>query len=141
MAGRRIGLGGLAASALGVGVRGAYRDFEQDTLVRVTEARGGVAQAREARDIAALGPAEAALRTGVARVFAVAERYPELKANQNFLQLQARITGLEDAIADRREFYNETVNVNNIRIEQFPETLIARLFGFREARLLDFGSF
>jgi LemA protein len=119
----------------------AYRDFEHDTLVRVTEARGRVAQAREARDIAALGPAEAALRTGVARVFAVAERYPELKANQSFLQLQARITGLEDAIADRREFYNETVNVNNIRIEQFPEMLVARLFGFREARLLDFGAF
>ena len=115
-----------------------YRDFERDVLVRVTEARGRVAQAREARDIAALGPAEAALRVGVARIFALAERYPELKANQNFLQLQDRITGLENAIADRREFYNDSVNVNNIRIEQFPETLIARLFGFREARLLLF---
>ena len=115
-----------------------YRDFERDVLVRVTEARGRVAQAREARDIAALGPAEAALRVGVARIFALAERYPQLKANQNFLQLQDRITGLENAIADRREFYNDSVNVNNIRIEQFPETLIARLFGFREARLLLF---
>ena len=115
-----------------------YRDFERDVLVRVTEARGRVAQAREARDIAALGPAEAALRVGVARIFALAERYPQLKANQNFLQLQERITGLENAIADRREFYNDSVNVNNIRIEQFPETLVARLFGFREARLLLF---
>ena|SRR5438874_7288508 len=115
-----------------------YRDFERDVLVRVTEARGRVAQAREARDIAALGPAEAALRVGVARIFALAERYPELKANQNFRQLQDRITGLENAIADRREFYNDSVNVNNIRIEQFPETLVARLFGFREARLLLF---
>jgi len=115
-----------------------YRDFERDVLVRVTEARGRVAQAREARDIAALGPAEAALRVGVARIFALAERYPQLKANQNFLQLQDRITGLENAIADRREFYNDSVNVNNIRIEQFPETLVARLFGFREARLLLF---
>ena len=116
----------------------AYRNFERDVLVRVTEARGRVAQAREARDIAALGPAEAALRVGVARIFALAERYPELKANQNFRQLQDRITGLENAIADRREFYNDSVNVNNIRIEQFPETLVARLFGFREARLLLF---
>src|SRR2546423_7720747 len=116
----------------------AYRDFERDTLVRVTEARTRVAAAREARDIAALGPAEAALRVGVARIFAVAERYPELKADQNFLQLQGRITGLENAIADRREFYNDSVNVNNIRIEEFPETLVARLFGFREARLLLF---
>ena len=116
----------------------AYRDFEHDTLVQVTEARSRVARAREAVDIAALGPAEAALRVGVARIFALAERYPQLKANQNFLQLQERITGLENAIADRREFYNDSVNVNNIRIEQFPETLIARLFGFREARLLLF---
>jgi LemA protein len=116
----------------------AYRDFERDTLVRVTEARARVGQAREARDIAALGPAEAALRAGVARVFAVAERYPELKANENFMQLQGRITGLENAIADRREFYNDSVNVNNIRIEQFPDAIVARAFGFREARLLEF---
>ena len=118
----------------------AYRDFERETLVRVTEARARVGQAREARDIDALGPAEAALRTGVARVFAVAERYPELKANENFMQLQSRITGLENAIADRREFYNDCVNVNNIRIEQFPDALVARAFNFHEARLLEFSA-
>jgi LemA protein len=118
----------------------AYRDFERDTLVRVTEARARVGQAREARDIDALGPAEAALRAGVARVFAVAERYPDLKANENFMQLQSRITGLENAIADRREFYNDCVNVNNIRIEQFPDALVARAFNFREARLLEFSA-
>ena len=116
----------------------AYRDFERDTLVRLTEARTRVGLAREARDIDALGPAEAKLRAGVARVFAIAERYPELKANENFLQLQARITGLENAIADRREYYNDSVNVNNIRIEQFPDVLVAHAFGFKEARLLDF---
>jgi len=116
----------------------AYRDFERDTLVRVTEARTRVAAAREAQDMAALGPAEAALRVGVHRIFMLAEAYPDLKANQNFLALQRRITDLENAIADRREFYNDSVNVNNIRIEQFPETLVARLFGFREARLLLF---
>ena len=74
----------------------------------------------------------------MARVFAVAERYPDLKANENFMQLQSRITGLENAIADRREFYNDCVNVNNIRIEQFPDALVARAFNFREARLLEF---
>jgi LemA protein len=116
----------------------AYRDFEHDTLVRVTEARGRVARAREAKDISALGPAEAALRAGVARVFALAERYPDLKANENFLQLQHRITELENAIADRREFYNESVNVNNTRVEQFPELVLARLFAFGERPLLEF---
>ncbi len=116
----------------------AYRDFERDTLVRVTEARTRVAQAREAQDIAALGPAEAALRAGVARIFVLAESYPELKANENFLQLQRRITELENAIADRREFYNDSVNINNTRIEQFPELVVARAFGFGERELLSF---
>lgn len=118
----------------------AYRDFERDTLVRLTEARARVGQARERQDVVALGPAEAALRAGVARVFALAERYPDLKANENFLQLQARITGLENAIADRREYYNDSVNVNNTRIEQFPDILVARAFGFQPARLLEFSS-
>ena len=115
-----------------------YRDFERDTLVRLTEARTRVAQAREAQDIGALGPAEAALRAGVARVFALAESYPDLKANENFLQLQRRITELENAIADRREFYNDSVNINNTRVEQFPELIVAKAFGFGERELLRF---
>ena len=117
----------------------AYRDFERDTLVRVTEARTRVAAAREAQDMAALGPAEAALRVGVHRIFMLAEAYPDLKANQNFLALQRRITDLENAIADRREFYNDSVNINNTRVEQFPELVVAKAFGFRERELLDFG--
>jgi LemA protein len=117
----------------------AYRDFERDTLVRVTEARTRVAAAREAQDMAALGPAEAALRVGVHRIFMLAEGYPDLKANQNFLALQRRITDLENAIADRREFYNDSVNINNTRVEQFPELIVAKAFGFRERQLLDFG--
>ncbi len=120
----------------------AYRDFERDTLVRLTEARTRVAQAREAHDIGALGPAEAALRAGVARVFALAESYPDLKANENFLQLQRRITELENAIADRREFYNDSVNINNTRVEQFPELIVAKAFaktaGFGTRELLRF---
>ena len=115
-----------------------YKEFEQATLTRVTEARSRVAAARESQNIGALGPAEGALRSGVAQIFAVAERYPDLKANANFMQLQARITGLENAIADRREYYNESVNVNNVRIEQFPDGIIARAFKFGEKRLLEF---
>ena len=118
-----------------------YKQFEQETLVRVTQARSRVAQAQEAQNMAALGPAEGALRVGVARIFAIVESYPELKANRNFMQLQSRITGLENAIADRREYYNDSVNVNNIRVEQVPDVLIARVFGFREARMLDFEAY
>ena len=96
--------------------------------------------ARKSRNISALGQAESALRMGVGRLFAVAEAYPELKASENFMQLQARITGLENGIADRRELYNETVNINNVRIEQFPDALPARLFNFPEKPLLEFSA-
>jgi LemA protein len=117
-----------------------YMQFEQETLEKVMHARGQVASARASHDIAALGQAESALRVGLGNLFAVAEAYPELKTNETFRHLQARISGLENAIADRREFYNDSVNVNNVRVEQFPDTLIARLFGFRQFPLLRFAS-
>lgn len=115
-----------------------YMKFEQDTLARVIEARSKVFSAREAQNMHALGPAEGSLRAAVGSLFALAESYPELKANQTFQQLQTRISSLENAIADRREFYNESVNVNNVRIEQFPDVIVARLLNFREAQLLEF---
>lgn len=115
-----------------------YRQFEQETLEKVTRARAAVQDARATQDIGALGSAEAALRSSLGGLFAVAEAYPELKANENFTQLQSRITQLENAIADRREFYNDSVNVNNVRIEQFPDAIIANAFGFHAARLLRF---
>ncbi len=77
---------------------------------------------------------------GLGSLFAVAEAYPELKADQSFQHLQARITGLENTIADRREFYNESVNINNVRIEQFPDVILARFFGFKSFTLLEFTS-
>lgn len=115
-----------------------YMQFEQATLEKVMQARAGVAAAREARNIGALGAAETALRSGLGALFATVEAYPELKANEHFQHLIARITELENTIADRREFYNESVNLNNVRIEQFPDVVIARLFGFDTAQLLQF---
>ncbi len=115
-----------------------YMKFEQDTLARVMEARSRVFTAREAQNIPQLGQAEGALRATLGNLFALAEAYPDLKTNQTFQQLQTRISGLENAIADRREFYNESVNVNNIRIEQFPDTIVAGMFGFKPAQLLEF---
>jgi LemA protein len=117
-----------------------YMKFEQDTLERVMQARTRVSQARKRHDIAGLGEAEGALRMGLEHLFAVAEAYPELKTNETFAHLQARITGLEEAIADRREFYNDTVNVNNVAIERFPDVVVAQLTGFGPYRLLKFAS-
>ena len=104
-----------------------YMGYEQETLEKVMRARSAVSQARHQGDVKALGPAETQLRAGLINLFAVAEAYPELKANESFQHLQSRITGLENGIADRREFYNDSVNINNIRIEQVPDVFLARV--------------
>ena len=68
------------------------------------------------------------------------EAYPELKSSEHFATLMARITSLETAIADRRELYNEMVNINNVRIEQFPDTIVAGMFHFPPKPLLKFST-
>lgn len=115
-----------------------YMQYEQETLEKVVNARARVASAREAQNMAALGAAEGALRAGLGSLFALVESYPELKANENFLHLQARISGLENSIADRREFFNEAVNINNVRIQQFPDLVVARMMNFRAFDMLRF---
>lgn len=115
-----------------------YMGYEQETLEKVMQARAAVSSAREKGDVKGVGQAESQLRMGLGNLFAVAEAYPELKANESFQHLQARISGLENAIADRREFYNESVNNLNVRIEQFPDVIVARNLGFKAADLLEF---
>jgi LemA protein len=115
-----------------------YMKFEKETLEKVMQARSQVSAARQSQDMASLGAAEGMLRMGLGNLFAVAEAYPDLKANDNFQHLQTRISSLESAIADRREFYNESVNINNTRIEQFPDIIIARLLNFAARDLLEF---
>ncbi len=117
-----------------------YMKYEQETLEKVIQARSRVSEARELQNVAALGTAESMLRSGLGQLFALAESYPELKANEQFLHLHSRISGLENAIADRREFYNDSVNINNVRIAQFPDLILARLFGFKSFDLLKFAA-
>ena len=115
-----------------------YMEYEQETLERVIQARSAVASASSEGNMEKLGQAESLLRGGLGRLFALAERYPDLKANESFQHLQGRITDLENGIADRREMYNDAVNINNIRIEQFPDVMIARFFNFKDFDLLEF---
>ena len=115
-----------------------YMGYEQETLERVMQARARVQSAQAAGDIGELGKAEGLLRSGLGNLFALAEQYPELKANESFQHLQARISSLEESIADRREFYNESVNQNNIRIAHFPDLIVAKAFNFVSAELLEF---
>lgn len=115
-----------------------YMQYEQETLEKVVQARAAVMQARSGGNIKELGQAESQLRLGLGNLFALAENYPDLKANNSYQQLQGRISQLENGIADRREVYNEAVNLNNVRIEQFPDVVVARLFNFRDFGLLEF---
>jgi LemA protein len=115
-----------------------YMQFEQETLEKVMRARASVSQASESGNVFAVGAAERQLRSGMTRLFAVAESYPQLKSDETFKRLQGRITALEESIADRRELYNDQVNLNNIRVRVFPDVMIARQFGFLSAQLLEF---
>lgn len=115
-----------------------YMKFETETLEKVIKARSQVHNAQQDQDMKALGKAENTLRAGLGQLFALAEAYPELRSNDSFQQLQSRISQLENSIADRREFYNDAVNQNNVRIEQFPDVIIAKKFNFKTADLLEF---
>ena len=118
----------------------AYMAHEAQTLEKVINARMGVDAARQTQDVAGVGRAESMLSKSIGGLYAVAENYPDLKADQTFINLQQRITGLENQIADRREFYNDSVNNNNVRIGQFPDLIVAKLFNFEQKDMLRFAS-
>ena len=117
-----------------------HMQYEQQTLQKVMEARNLIASALQANNMQALDAAEEQLRIGLGNLFAVAEAYPELKASDSFQHLRQRVTSLEDSIADRREFYNDSATINNVRIEQFPDILIAKALSFKHFRLMTFNA-
>lgn len=99
-----------------------YMDYERDTFQKITQARSLYQQAVTVDQKV---HADQSMTSALRGFFAVAENYPQLKANDNFMMLEKRITDLESQIADRREFYNDSVNTWNIRIQQLPDTFIA----------------
>jgi LemA protein len=111
-----------------------YMEFEQETLTRVVEARGAAVTASQAGPAGAAQQAQAEnFLTGALRqLFALVENYPDLKANQNVLQLQEELTTTENQIGFSRQHYNSTVREFNTSIQTFPNVLIAGLFGFRD---------
>ncbi len=117
-----------------------YMQYEGSTLERVMQARAGVDTARSSGNVNSVGVAEREMRSGLKGLYAVAESYPGLKANEAFHHLQARVSGLETAIADRREVYNDAVTANNVRIRAFPDSMVASLGNFPPAQLLQFQS-
>ena len=105
-----------------------YMQHEQQTLLAVTQAR---AASMNAASIGQKAQADLMMTGALRGLFAVAENYPQLKANENFLKLQNRISELEERIADRREFFNDDVNTYNTRIRQLPEVFLANLMALQ----------
>jgi len=110
-----------------------YQIHEQEVLERLTRARAMLQQGPGTEE--ARHSAEDQISQALRGLFAVVENYPELKADKAFRQLQTRISQIEDMIADRRELFNEYVNTFNIRQEQFPDLLVARLMGLTPRKL------
>ena len=108
----------------------AYADYERATLTAVTELRSRAEASESLRDKARL---EDQMEAGLHRLIALAESYPELKADSNFLQLQRDLVDTEDQLQYARRFYNGAVRIYNTRIESFPDLLVARPFAFRPA--------
>jgi len=104
-----------------------YAEHERGTLEAVAELR---ARAQQAGSVAQRGAVETELGVGVARLLALQERYPDLKASTNFLQLQRDLVDVEDRVQAARSTYNESVRDFNTQIQNFPELLLARPFGF-----------
>jgi LemA protein len=111
-----------------------YMEYEQEVLQKITEARAQVQDADSPKEEA---EADEAIKGALGEINAVAEQYPELRSSENFQQLMGRISTLEEQISDRREFYNESVNRYNIRIEQIPYVIVARALGYEERELFE----
>lgn len=105
-----------------------YAQHEKDTLERVTQARN---MAIEAGNVTDQAKAENMLSGALKSLFAVAEAYPDLKANSNFMQLQTELSDTESKISFARQFFNDTVQMFNTKIELFPNNLVAGMMGFQ----------
>ncbi len=105
-----------------------YMKHESGVLTTLTEARTKFLNAKTMKERA---ESDNVISGALKTIFAVSENYPNLKANENFMQLQNRISGLENELADRREFYNDSVNTYNIRIQSFPDMFVANMLKYR----------
>jgi LemA protein len=117
-----------------VEVCNGYMTHERETLEAVTTARAASLAGRKTEEKT---QAENRLTAALGRLFAVAESYPQLLANQTFGQLQQRISAIESQIADRREFFNDAVTVFNTRIQQIPDVFVAQMLQYTPRPLLE----
>jgi LemA protein len=113
-----------------------YMKFERETLEAVTKARS-VAQQAVGQGVGAQAKAEGELSSALTRLLAVVERYPDLKANQNFLALQEELTSTENKISFSRQFYNDSVLNYNNKTQMFPSNVVAGVTGFKQGEFFE----
>lgn len=116
-----------------------YAAHERQTLEAVTNARANAINAQQGGDLGQQAAAENVLSGALKSLFAVAEAYPDLKANQNFLALQEELTSTEDRIAYARQFFNDSVLNYNNAIQTFPRNVLAGMFNFTRREFFDAG--
>ena len=114
-----------------------YAKHENELFENITKARTSIINASSEGDVKALAQGENMLRSTLKSIFAVAENYPNLKANQNFLKLQEELEETENQIAASRRIYNENVTYLNTKIETFPSSIIAKIFNFKKMNLFE----
>ena len=114
-----------------------YMKHEEGLLKALTKARTSIMNASSNKDISALAKGENMLQESLKSIFAVSENYPDLKASQNFLELQEALEETEDQIAAARRIYNESVNRYNTKTEVFPSMIFASMFSFNRKKLFE----
>jgi LemA protein len=111
-----------------------FMNYEENMLTRLTELRTNFLSATSIQDKTS---ASNEISKSLKSIFAITENYPKLSSNSNFLELQKRVSELEEKIADRREFFNDSVNLHNIGIHEFPNLIIAKIMGYKDYSLLE----
>ena len=114
-----------------------YAAHEQETFEKVIQARNAAVSANSGDDIAGLAQAESMLTGALRQLFALSESYPELKANENFLQLQEEVASTENRISFARQHYNDSVSVYNTAIQQIPANIVAGIGGFKNKEFFE----
>lgn len=114
-----------------------YAKHEEEVFTQIAEARSKLAGSIESGDTEEMAAANAELDSALSRLLVVVEQYPELKANENFIELQDEIAGTENRIAIARQDYNEEVGSYNKKIQQFPTSIIAGMFGFSQEKYFE----
>lgn len=114
-----------------------YAKHERETLDSVTQARAQMMDAQESGNTKDVAEAENMLSGTLKSLFAVAESYPDLKANSNFLQLQEELTGTENKVSAARQYFNDMVMSFNTKLQSFPASIIGNMFGFKEEEFFE----